>query len=204
MPEQPFDAYYKWLGIPPSDQPPNFYRLLGVVLYESDPDVIEAAADQRMAHIRTYQTGKHGAASQKILNELAEARLTLLNPTKKAGYDASLRSQTPSQALSEPPDISVAPSLAVSPTILPSSGARSVSRRKRTNYAGFAAVASAAVLIVGAALYVRFRQSAHLKRTQGRNVLVAASGAEGTKKDERGRRRQVRFFLRGAICPSHQ
>ena len=25
-----FDPYYKWLGIPPEEQPPNHYRLLGI------------------------------------------------------------------------------------------------------------------------------------------------------------------------------
>lgn len=41
-----FDPYRKWLGIVPKDQPPNHYRLLGIELFESDPDVIEGAADQ--------------------------------------------------------------------------------------------------------------------------------------------------------------
>ena len=45
-----FDPYHKWLAIPPEEQPPNHYRLLGVSPFESDPDVIENAADQRMAH----------------------------------------------------------------------------------------------------------------------------------------------------------
>ena len=39
-----FDPYYKWLGIPPKDQPPNHYRLLGIDLFTPDPDVIESAA----------------------------------------------------------------------------------------------------------------------------------------------------------------
>jgi hypothetical protein len=25
-----FDPYRKWLGIPPKDQPPHYYRLLGI------------------------------------------------------------------------------------------------------------------------------------------------------------------------------
>jgi len=41
----PFDAYYFWLAIPPKDQPPNHYRLLGVELFEENLDVIAAAAD---------------------------------------------------------------------------------------------------------------------------------------------------------------
>ncbi|MGO8752923.1 MAG: hypothetical protein ACLQNE_43835 [Thermoguttaceae bacterium] len=36
-----FDPYHQWLGIPPKDQPSNHYRLLGVDLCESDPDVKE-------------------------------------------------------------------------------------------------------------------------------------------------------------------
>ena len=43
-------------------------------MFEGDPDVIEAAADQRLAHIRTYQTGQNSELSQKILNELSAAK----------------------------------------------------------------------------------------------------------------------------------
>jgi hypothetical protein len=28
-----FDPYHKWLGIPPPQQPPHHYRLLGIDLY---------------------------------------------------------------------------------------------------------------------------------------------------------------------------
>ena len=79
-----FDPYHKWLAIPPQEQPPNHYRLLGVQLFESDPDVIASAADQRMAKIRSFQTGTHADLSQQILNELAAARVCLFNPEKKA------------------------------------------------------------------------------------------------------------------------
>lgn len=88
-----FDPYYKWLAIPPAEQPPNHYRLLGLVLFESDADVISAAADRQMAHIRTFQNGPHRQHSQRLLNEIALARVTLLNPNQKAEYDAKLRSQ---------------------------------------------------------------------------------------------------------------
>ncbi|HVA48109.1 MAG TPA: hypothetical protein VNH11_17200 [Pirellulales bacterium] len=55
----PFDPYHKWLGIPAWEQPPNHYRFLGLTNFESDPDAIESAADQRMAHVRTFQSGVH-------------------------------------------------------------------------------------------------------------------------------------------------
>ena len=88
-----FDAYHKWLGIAPKDQPPHHYRLLGVDLFEADDDVIASAADQRMAHVRSFQAGRHSALSQKILNQIAAARVCLLDAKKKAAYDAQLRRQ---------------------------------------------------------------------------------------------------------------
>lgn len=88
-----FDPYRKWLGIPPKDQPPHHYRLLGIAPFEDDPDVIENAASRQMAHVRTFQTGKHGPISQRILNELTAAKLCLLQPDKKAAYDLILRKE---------------------------------------------------------------------------------------------------------------
>lgn len=86
-----FDPYYKWLGIPTKDQPPNHYRLLGLERFEADPDVIETAADKQMAFIRTCATGKHVTESQKLLNEIAAARVCLLNTKSKSAYDKGLR-----------------------------------------------------------------------------------------------------------------
>jgi len=83
----PIDPYHRWLGIPPQDQPPNHYRLLGLQLFEDDADVIESAADQRMAHLRTFQTGTHSRLSQKLLNEVAAAKLCLLDPKKASSAE---------------------------------------------------------------------------------------------------------------------
>lgn len=86
-----FDPYHKWFGIPPAEQPVNHYRLLGVTLFESDPDVIDAATDQRVAYLRQCATGQHIAESQKLLNEVAAARLCLINVEKRREYDDRLR-----------------------------------------------------------------------------------------------------------------
>ena len=86
-----FDPYHVWLGIPPEDQPPNHYRLLGIRPFESNPDVIDNTADQRMTHLRTFQTGKNGKLSQKLLNEVAAARFCLLGEKTKREYDEKLR-----------------------------------------------------------------------------------------------------------------
>ena len=88
-----FDPYRKWLGIPPAEQPPNHYRLLGVGLFEDDADTIAGAADRQMGHVRTFQTGPHSTLSQKLLNELSAARLCLLDPKKKSEYDKALRTK---------------------------------------------------------------------------------------------------------------
>jgi hypothetical protein len=89
-----FDGYHVWLGIPPNEQPPSHYRLLGIAQFENDLDVIDHAADRQMAHVRTFQSGKHRAVSQQLLNELAVARVCLLTPEKKTKYDEQLRAKT--------------------------------------------------------------------------------------------------------------
>ncbi len=90
---QEFDPYRKWLGIPPDEQPANHYRLLGIGLFESDPDVVSNAADRQMTHVRTFQSGKHSELSQRILNELSAARLCLLNDESRGQYDEQLRAK---------------------------------------------------------------------------------------------------------------
>ena len=40
-----FDPYHRWLSIPPSEQPANHYRLLGVAAYEANVEVIQNAAE---------------------------------------------------------------------------------------------------------------------------------------------------------------
>ena len=88
-----FDPYYQWLGVRDPRRPPDHYRLLGVARFEDDPEVVQNAADRQMAHVRTFQTGRHSAESQQLLNELAAAKLCLLNAQKKAAYDALLRTE---------------------------------------------------------------------------------------------------------------
>jgi len=90
-----FDPYHKWLGIPPAQQPADHYRLLGVARLESDPDVIAMAADQRMAFLRSFQNSEQSELSQQLLNEVATAKLCLLNAREKAAYDAELAQKMP-------------------------------------------------------------------------------------------------------------
>ena len=107
----PLDPYHRWLGIPPAAQPANHYRLLGLAVFEDDPEVIRDAAARQMAHVRTYHLGQHLELSQKILNELGAAKACLLNPRKKAAYDAGLRTDQHPEPMderkpAEPPPVS--------------------------------------------------------------------------------------------------
>ena len=123
---EPFDPYYVWLGIPPEDQPPHHYRLLGINLFERESRVIESAGDRQMMHLRTFQSGGHSAESQRLLNEIAKAKIALLNPQKKAAYDGQLKraldarkpkpAAHPAQPAEAAPDQAAA---VVTPTVAP-------------------------------------------------------------------------------------
>lgn len=92
-----FDPYHRWLGIPPKHQPADHYRLLGLERFEADPEVIADAAERQMAHVRRYDLGPHQDISQRVLNELAAAKVCLLQPDKKAEYDRKLQEQVAPQ-----------------------------------------------------------------------------------------------------------
>lgn len=97
-----FDPYHRWLGIPPTEQPADRYRLLGLARFEDDAEVIYDAAERQMGHVRRYGVGQHSALSQQILNELAAAKVCLLDPKRKAAYDAQLRSELDARLANSP------------------------------------------------------------------------------------------------------
>jgi hypothetical protein len=86
-----FDPFRDWLEIEPHEHPVDHYRLLGLRRFESNPEMIEAAADERMKRIRSYQTGPRGRLTQPILNAISKARLCLLDAHKRADYDHQLQ-----------------------------------------------------------------------------------------------------------------
>lgn len=139
-----FDPYRRWLGIPPQQQPPHHYRLLGVGLFESDPDVISSAADRQMAHVRTFQSGEHSELSQRLLNELAAARVCLLDAKRKAEYDDRLRRQLGAEKPTPVP-----PRIAAPPQPPPGSSAPPVSAPPVSAAPGVPPVAAASGLTSG-------------------------------------------------------
>ena len=104
-----FDPYYLWLGIPPQEQPPNHYRLLGVQVFESNPEVIREAVMRQSGHLRTYQLGQHTALTQKLLNEVSAAKVCLLDSQRKAAYDVRLRKEMEAKKTPASPQSSAVP-----------------------------------------------------------------------------------------------
>jgi len=142
-----FDPYHKWLGIPPEDQPPDYYRLLGIKAFERDPEVIEGAADQRMMVLRTHQTGRHGELSQQLLNEVAAAKVCLLNPEKRAAYDQQLRQKLATKAPPRAVPLSTELAGPVPPTVV-RTARRSASRGTRTALIATGVAAAAALIVL--------------------------------------------------------
>lgn len=90
--EEPFDPYDAWFQIPKHEQPPNFYRLLGISLFESRPNSIEDAYEQRMINLRSRQVGPRALFAERLKNELTQAVQILRDEAQRAQYDAYLRS----------------------------------------------------------------------------------------------------------------
>jgi WD40 repeat protein len=98
-----FDPYRLWLGIPPEDQPPNHYRLLGLSAFEADADVIVDAVERQVRHISHYKQSDHAEEVRKLLGELQVAEAVLLSPNRKAAYDQALRSKLGRAPTAAPP-----------------------------------------------------------------------------------------------------
>jgi hypothetical protein len=99
------DHYTEWLDIPPGERPPNHYVLLGLDLYESDTEIIRQAADTQMKRIRP-RCFKHPEKGTAILNEIAKARVCLIDQDRKNQYDQFLRHGPPKSAPQEAPSSS--------------------------------------------------------------------------------------------------
>ncbi len=88
-----FNVYHQWLGISSEQQPPNHYQLLGIAAFEKDRRVIIAALDQRQLLLQKKLAGPRGELAGRLLEQIQQARLCLLNRLTKAHYDSTLRQQ---------------------------------------------------------------------------------------------------------------
>ena len=86
-----FDPYEKWLGIPPHQQPPDHYRLLGLKPFEQDRQEIQRHAEQRLRQVNMYRRGPHVRLCEELIHKINVAKACLLNPSLKPSYDQKLQ-----------------------------------------------------------------------------------------------------------------
>ena len=186
-----FDPYHKWLGIPPDQQPPNHYRLLGLSTFEADGDVIQAAADRQMAFIRTFQNGPRLVDSQRILNELAQAKTILLDRIRKAAYDTVLRSAVPADRLEAEgaagratPAVQAAGKAAAPSPFLPPTPAAPATAAKGSRFGRYAVLETMSVTNLGIVYKVQDTESGRIYSLKSLPAAMARR-AEVVKRFER-------------------
>jgi len=78
-----------WLGLPAGEWPPDHYRLLGLSPGETNVELIEQRAHQRLDSLRRYQM-MHPEPATEAMNRLAQALICLTEPAAKKKYDEAL------------------------------------------------------------------------------------------------------------------
>jgi hypothetical protein len=86
--------------------------LLGLELFENDPEVIQNAADRQLTFVRRFLHGEHAQEARQLVQELIGARACLLDPPAKAAYDEALRRELAASAPPQPSAAVVAESYA--------------------------------------------------------------------------------------------
>jgi len=87
------DFYTEWLRIPAGRRPPDHYGLLGVPRFCRDQDAIETAARARLSSLDQYAMHPDRAtrdAVQDMMDEVAQARVSLINSQRQQAYDEEL------------------------------------------------------------------------------------------------------------------
>jgi pSer/pThr/pTyr-binding forkhead associated (FHA) protein len=92
-----YDALHLWLGIPPEEQPPSHYRLLGIRDFESNLEVIRNAADRQTVAVKRLGVNAFQEIGQDLLNQITDAKLCLLKPDRKEVYDRDLKKRESSR-----------------------------------------------------------------------------------------------------------
>ncbi|HVA47231.1 MAG TPA: hypothetical protein VNH11_12760 [Pirellulales bacterium] len=104
------NPYRDWLGVESPSATPSYYDLLGLPPLESDTAKIAAAFQRQSQRLSPHLSGGDSDAAQRLLAELAEARMTLLTPTAKRAYDQALASRYQSSPESPRPPVPAAAS----------------------------------------------------------------------------------------------
>lgn len=87
------DRYNQWLKLPPGPRPPDHYTLLGLPHFCDDAPRIQQASHDRLDQLDKYALSKDPASRedcQRIMNEVARARVVLTDAGKRLAYDVEL------------------------------------------------------------------------------------------------------------------
>ncbi|QGJ71022.1 Hypothetical protein PBC10988_27250 [Planctomycetales bacterium 10988] len=103
-----FDAYQVWLGIPPDRRPLTYYVILGLEPFEDGVEAIRWALQERRDLVEPHLAGSQAEKAKRMMHRLADIEKCLLNPQKKAQYDAQLhrlaqKEQTPPRPTPQTP-----------------------------------------------------------------------------------------------------
>jgi hypothetical protein len=85
-----FNPYREWLKTEADTTSPDYYALLDLRPLEADAAQINAGFQRQAARIAPHLSGERSGLAQRLMSELAEARVTLLTPTARRAYDQAL------------------------------------------------------------------------------------------------------------------
>src|SRR5687768_10680796 len=118
-----FNPYHRWLGLAEGQTTPTYYEVLGVPRSEHHADRIAQAADRAMTKVRSFRPGPQAALWAKLLDEIQQARTTLLDSQLRAEYDAGQgavsSASAPSPTAASAPSHSSAPRPPANPALYP-------------------------------------------------------------------------------------
>jgi hypothetical protein len=83
-----------WFEAAASPRPQNHYQLLGLELFESRPEVIDAAATRLTGFLQGLADEADREQAEPLLRDVAAAQLCLGDPDQKTAYDAQLRAES--------------------------------------------------------------------------------------------------------------
>jgi hypothetical protein len=87
------DWYTTWLGVAAGQRPPDFYALLCLPRFTNSPNAVEAAARAQMEKLdphAMHPDRERREAATRMMNEIAQARMTLCDSARRRQYDAQL------------------------------------------------------------------------------------------------------------------
>ena len=93
-----FNPYQSWLGLS-GPQPANLYELIGVPSFTGEPPLLAEAIEERMARVTPHLQGPQAALAKQLMQELQQAKSTLLVGASRREYEQKLRQASAAQPM---------------------------------------------------------------------------------------------------------